>query len=252
MKEYAVTHPGSTLTVTTIVQTSLDQKLTLLASAGDLPTMFVGPQDPSQQEQMGKAGYSLNIQTALTKLGVFNELKPSAVKIIDTLQGGLYAIPDQLAMEGFWYNKKIFAQDGITPPTTWSALVSDAKALTAKGVQPLAADGMDGWPLTRIISGYIFRELGPNALLKVSNGQAKLTDPAYVKAAQAAAALGTAGYFGKGFATLGYTAAEEEFLSSKAAMFYMGTWALPDFSNTTLGTIGASNVGFFPFFPSRR
>jgi len=246
MAEYAKIHPGSTLTVTQIVQSSVDQKLTLDASAGDLPTIFIGPQSPTQQGQFGTEGYSLNIQTALTSLGVYNDLNPAAVKILKTLEGGLYAIPDQLAMEGFWYNKKIFAQNNITPPTTWSAMVSDAAALEAKGIQPFAADGSDGWPLTRLISGYIFRDLGPNALLKVKDGTAKLTDPQYVAAAQQVADLGAKGYFGKGFATLDYSAAEAEFLDGEAAMFYMGSWALPDFANPKLSEIGASDVGYFP------
>ena len=158
MSMYQKTHPGSTLTVEHVGQTELDQKLTLLSAANDLPSMFEGPNSPAQQGQMGKDGLALDIQTATTKLGVFNDLKPQAVKILDKLEGGLYAIPNELDIEGFWYNKKIFAEYKIQPPTTWAQMVSDAAALSAKGVTPFAASGQQGWPLTRLISGYLYRD----------------------------------------------------------------------------------------------
>ena len=61
-------------------------------------------------------------------------------------------------------------------------------------------------------------------MLNVAEGKAKLTDPEYVKAAQAVADLGAKGYFGKGSATMDYSTAEQVFLQGKAAMFYMGWW----------------------------
>ncbi|MEU1161910.1 hypothetical protein ABZ372_14690, partial [Streptomyces sp. NPDC005921] len=54
----------------------------------------------------------------------------------------------------------------------------------AKGIQPFSASGQQGWPLTRLISGYLYRSLGPDALKDVADGKARLTDPGYVKAAQ--------------------------------------------------------------------
>ncbi len=81
----------------------------------------------------------------------------------------------------------------------------------------------------------------------MKSGQAKLTDPSYVEGAQVVANLGKQGYFGKGVATLDYQPAEDLFLQGKAAMFYMGSWALRDFTNTSLTKIGENNIGYFPF-----
>ena len=57
--------------------------------------------------------------------------------------------------------------------------------LDAAGIQPLSASGEQGWPLTRLISGYLFRTLGPHAMQAVADGDAKLTDAEYVEAATA-------------------------------------------------------------------
>ncbi len=81
----------------------------------------------------------------------------------------------------------------------------------------------------------------------MQSGQAKLTDPAYVEAAQAVASLGKQDYFGKGVATIDYNPAVDVFLSGKAAMFYMGSWELRDYTTPSVNKIGVDNVGFFPF-----
>jgi raffinose/stachyose/melibiose transport system substrate-binding protein len=81
----------------------------------------------------------------------------------------------------------------------------------------------------------------------VKNGQAKLTDPNYVEAAQVVANLGKQGYFGRGVATLDYQPAEDLFLQGKAAMYYMGSWAVRDFTNPSMNKIGEDSIGYFPF-----
>jgi raffinose/stachyose/melibiose transport system substrate-binding protein len=97
-----------------------------------------------------------------------------------------------------------------------------------------------------LVSGYIFRSLGPDAMQKVADGDAKLTDPEYVAAAKQIADLGAAGYFGDNVASLDYDAATNEFLTGKAAMIYMGSWLLGNI-NSDANQIGADNVGFMPF-----
>jgi raffinose/stachyose/melibiose transport system substrate-binding protein len=249
MDGFATTHPGSSLKLTVVPQDQVEQQLQLLSAQDALPEMFIGPGTPAGQKDMGTSGKSLNIEEALTTLGVLNKVDPTAAQIMRNQQGGkMYALPLELNIEGFWYNKKIFSDNGVTPPATWDALVSTAATLSGKGVQPFSGSGVQGWPLTRLVSGYLYRSLGPDALQKVADGTAKLTDANYVKAAQAVQDLGQAGYFGKGFASLDYGPAEDEFLLGKSAMFYMGSWAIGDYNDATRNKIGGpDNVGFFPF-----
>ena len=249
MTDFAKTHAGSTLKVTYVPQDQLEQKLQLLSAQDALPEMFFAPGTPAAQTQMATAGKALNIEDTLTTLGVFNKINPTAAQIMRNQQGGkVYALPFELNIEGFWYNKKIFTDNGLTPPTTWDGLLSTAATLNGKGIQPFAGSGIQGWPLTRLVSGYLFRQLGPDALQKVKDGQAKLTDPPYVAAAQAVADLGAKGYFGKGFASLDYQPAEDVFLQGKSAMFYMGSWAVGDYNDPAKNKIGGpDNVGYFAF-----
>jgi len=235
------------LQVQDVPQASLDQKLLLLAGQNALPSMYAAGNAPATTKTLVKGGDVVNFQTELATLGVLGDVEPSAISSIDSLFGGFYVLPTQLNIEGIFYNKKIFAQDGISVPQTWSQLVADAAALQAKGVQPFSASGQQGWPITRLISGYLYRSLGPDALSAVASGTAKLTDPQYVAAAQAIASLGSKGYFGKGVESIDYNTSVNTFLTGKAAMLYMGSWVLSSVADPSQDTIGASNIGFMPF-----
>ncbi|WP_405724881.1 extracellular solute-binding protein [Streptomyces sp. NBC_00028] len=236
------------LKVETVPQASLDQKLQLLAGQNALPVQFAAGNAPALTQQLAKSGKVADLEKELTSLGVLDQLEPGAVSTIKALYGGkLEVLPYEYNIEGIFYNKKLFEANGLKVPGTWDELVAASAKLEAKGVQPFAASGQQGWPLTRLISGYLYRSLGPDALQKVADGKAKLTDPEYVKAAEEVAALGKKGYFGKGVGSIDYDTAMNEFLSGKAGMLYMGSWALANIADAKQNKVGADNVGFMPF-----
>ncbi|WNI18571.1 ABC transporter substrate-binding protein [Actinacidiphila sp. ITFR-21] len=54
------------------------------------------------------------------------------------------AVPIYSMAYGLYYNKKLFADAGLTPPKTWDQLISDGKALTKDGHYGLAVEGGNG------------------------------------------------------------------------------------------------------------
>ncbi|MFD5875434.1 ABC transporter substrate-binding protein [Streptomyces sp. NPDC060322] len=236
------------LKVETVPQASLDQKLQLLAGQDALPGQFAAGNAPALTQQLAKSGKVADLEKELKSLGVLDQLEPAAVSTIKALYGDKLAVlPYEYNIEGIFYNKKLFQENGIAVPGTWDELVAAAAKLDAKKVQPFSASGQQGWPITRLLSTYLYRSLGPDALQKVADGKAKLTDPEYVKAAEEIAALGKEGYFGKGVGSIDYDTAMNQFLNGKAGMFYMGSWALANISDAKQNKVGAENVGFMPF-----
>ena len=236
------------LKVDTVPQAGLDQKLQLLAGQNALPVQFAAGSAPALTEQLDKSGKIADLESELTKLGVLDQLQPAAVSTIKSLYNGKLAVlPYEYNIEGIFYNKKLFADHGLSVPTTWDELVAASAKLQGAGVQPFAASGQQGWPITRLISGYLYRSLGPAAMEDVKEGKAKLTDPQYVAAAAQVAELGAKGYFGQGVGSIDYDTAMNQFLTGKAAMFYMGSWALSNIADTKQNTLGADNVGFMPY-----
>lgn len=235
------------LKVTNQPQASYDQQLQLLAGQKALPSLFAAGNTPQVAKDLASSGQLVDIGAALTDLGVADAILPAAGTAINSLYGSDIGIPTELNIEGIWYNKTILTDNGITPPTTWDELVDDAATVKAAGVTPFAAAGKDGWPLTRLVGSYIYRTVGPDALQAVADGDAQLTDPEYVAAADAVAELGAEGYFGEGVGSIDYATAENAFLSGSAAFFYMGSWALSDFNDPEKAVIGSENIGFIPF-----
>ncbi|MCU1445218.1 MAG: transporter substrate-binding protein [Cryobacterium sp.] len=226
-----------------------DQKLQLLAGQDALSNMLMAAGTPSLMKQFIDADQLVDLSAELDELGVSDKILPAAESTIKALYGEdtLYSLPTEFNIEGFRYNKQILADNGIEAPATWDDLVAAAATLDGAGVQPFSAAGKDGWPITRLVGDYIARDLGPDALQAVADGDAKLTDPEYVKAADEVAALGEAGYFGEAIGSIDYNAAIKEFLTGKSAFFYMGSWALANFNDEEQNAIGADNIGFAPF-----
>lgn len=235
------------LEINSVPQAELDAQVQLLATQDGLPPMFSAGGNPAEGAKLWEAGYLVDFDEALTELGVRDKVAEGAVSTIEKLYGGAFNfLPYQYNIEGIFYNKAIFEENGWAVPETWDELLTVAGEAQAAGLTPFAASGEQGWPLTRLVSGYIFRSLGADAMQAVADGDAKLTDPEYVEAAQQIADLGAAGYFGDNVASLDYDAASNEFLTGKAAMIYMGSWLLGNI-NSDANQIGAENVGFMPF-----
>lgn len=235
------------LEIETTPQTNLDQQLQLQAGQGALPVLFSAGNAPSLTAELADAGHVADFEQVLGDLGIADQIEPAAVSTIESLYGGFRALPFEYNVEGIWYNKQIFAENGIDEPQTFGDMVAAAETLSAAGVQPFSASGEQGWPITRLISSYLFRDLGPDALQKVADGEAKLTDPEYVAAAQAISDLGAEGWFGEGVGSIDMATSENQFLNGSAAMFYMGSWFLSGLNDPEMNQIGAENVGFMPF-----
>lgn len=235
------------LDVETVPQSNLDQQLQLKAGQGDLPVLFSAGNAPALTKTLADSGNVADFDELLTDLDLIDNIEPAAISTIENLYGGFRVLPFEYNVEGIWYNKAIFAEQGIEEPQTFDDLTAAAAKLDAAGIQPFSASGEQGWPITRLISSYLFRDLGPDALQKVADGEAKLTDPEYVAAAQAIADLGAEGWFGQGVGSIDMATSENQFLNGSAAMFYMGSWFLSQANDPEVNQIGVENVGFMPF-----
>ncbi|MCX7522518.1 extracellular solute-binding protein [Microbacterium sp. STN6] len=235
------------LKISTTPGTTVDQKLQLLAGQNALPTMSTASGTPDLMKQFIKANKIVDVTKALGSDS--GSILPAAMSTIKQLYGtdDAYVFPTEFNIEGIWYNKKIFQANNIEIPKTWDELVDVSKKLNAAGVQPISTDGKDGWPITRLISGYLYRDLGTDAMQKVADGSAKLTDDEYVKAADAVAKLGADGAFGSSVGSIDYNGMFNTFLTGKAAMMYNGSWSLTNFADPKQDQIGQENIGFMPF-----
>ncbi len=150
--QYAKNHPGTTFKVDYVgTPTQLIQQIQLLAGQGALPILYNTPAI-DLLAQLQKNGEVLDLASTFQQLGVSQEIVPAALALLKKIFNGQFiSLPFELNIEGFWYNKQIFAQNSLQPPQAWDQLVQIAASLQQKGIQPFSASGTQGWPITRLI-----------------------------------------------------------------------------------------------------
>ena len=68
-----------------------------------------------------------------------------------TEEGEPYAVPIIAVSHGIYYNKDIFAANGIEVPTTWDELMAASQTLLDAGVIPFANGTKDAWDINEVV-----------------------------------------------------------------------------------------------------
>ena len=140
--------------------------------------------------------------------------------------GKLYGLPRNTDVAGFYYNQKIFEDNGWEVPTTYDELLTLAGEIKDKGIVPLAMDGGDGWPLAVYLSDILFKLTGSDYSSVVSDAisTGDFSDENLKKATELLKESADAGLFQNGYDSQDYGTAMNLFTNGQAAMFYMGSW----------------------------
>ena len=114
---------------------------------------------------------------------------PAWVKL-GTINGKLYGVVFKASNKStVWYNVHAFKTAGISAPTTWPQLLSDAKTLRTSGTPAYSIGGGDGWTLTDLFENIYLRQAGVAKYRALSAHTIKWTDPTVTKALTTMAAV---------------------------------------------------------------
>lgn len=61
------------------------------------------------------------------------------------VDGKDYSLPNYYCAVGLYYNKKLFAGNGLLPPKTYAQLIDDCKALKSKNIMPFTFSDKEDW-----------------------------------------------------------------------------------------------------------
>lgn len=140
--------------------------------------------------------------------------------------GKLYGLPRNTDMMAFYYNKKMFDDNGWKVPTTYDELLALCKTIKAAGKVPVAMDGGDGWPMAIYLTDLLVRIDGNDASnvinTAVKNGD--FSNPMIKEATKLLVQSAKAGMFQTGYDSQDYGTAVNLFTNGQAAMLYMGSW----------------------------
>lgn len=136
----------------------------------------------------------------------------------------IYGIPFFPTVNTVWYNKKMFAQYGLTPPKTWSEMLSLCEKLKSKGIIPFSVGGKDAWTILHAFMYMADRNAGVKLYQDAKAGKARFDNPAFVKAFGMLETLVKKGYYPPDALNLTYGDASQLMMKDKAAMMAMGNW----------------------------
>jgi glucose/mannose transport system substrate-binding protein len=162
--------------------------------------------------------------TQLFKDEGWDKVMPQTLLEQITHDGEIYSVPVNIHRSNIlWYNKKIFDDNQLTPPTTLDDFFTVAEELQAKGITPLAVGGKDKFETPHLFESVLLATLGPDDYAKLFQDPAMWEDERVSQAAETAARM--LEYANTDRASLSWADAAQTLLDGKAAMMIMGDWA---------------------------
>ncbi|GLP63927.1 MULTISPECIES: extracellular solute-binding protein [unclassified Streptomyces] len=243
-KKFEAQNPKVKIKIVQLENDAYKSKMTALTASGKLPDIFHTWGGGVLKQQVD-AGLVEDL-TDRTKPWADGLLKVTKEPYI--LDGKVYGIPFDMGMIGFWYNKKLFKQAGVSePPTTWGGFLEAVSKLKAKNITPIALAGKEKWPGMYYWAYLAMRTAGIAALQKASEDK-DFTGAGFVEAGRHLKELVDLQPFQKGFLNAAYSTPTGQAAAvgnGKAAMELMGQWA-PSVQADSGKGLGA-DLGFFPF-----
>src|SRR5580658_6560771 len=164
----------------------------------------------------------------------------------ETYQGKTYGVVSGEYQEGVFYNKKIFAQYHLSPPSTYAQFLTLLKALKSHGVTPMWLGLGAVGPVYlqflyyNLIDSVWQPTVSGNLGTDLENGSVKWTSPAFTQAMTEEKTL--AQYLEPGYQGEAWQGMPGAFADGKAAMLLDGSWDLASVQAANKST----QVGFFP------
>lgn len=160
--------------------------------------------------------------------------------------GKLYGLPRGTDVQAFYYNKKMFDENGWQIPESYEELLELGREIRAKGLVPVAIAGGDGWPLTVYLTDLMnkitcsYSEVVSQAIEK-----GDFSDPALKQAVQLMRDTADAGLFQDGYESQDRGTAMHLFANGQAAMMYTGSWEAAIALNEDIPEDIRSNIRVF-------
>ena len=177
-----------------------------------------------------------------------DDLQP-LIDVTATYPGRTSVIPYSLMASAVLYNREIFAQQGVEPPTTWPEFLALCETLAAAGVTPIYSTFRDPWtiaqgPFDYSVGGMVdttefftqLKEAGTDVGLDHSvSFEEQFLEP--VERMQQFLQ-----YANEDAASRGYGDGNLAFANGEAAMYLQGPWALTEIAKSNPDL----DVGAFP------
>ncbi len=139
-------------------------------------------------------------------------------------EGRTYGIPFMWGVSAVWYNKRLFAEHGWTPPADWDAFFALCEQIKAAGIAPLAFQGRyQGYAMTLVDAAYYHLAGSEAYLAQKELAPGSFANPEMERALERVQQTALR-YFQPGAMGMSHTEAQLQFFLGHTAMVVCGSW----------------------------
>ncbi|MBH0008050.1 ABC transporter substrate-binding protein [Salinibacterium sp. SWN1162] len=175
-------------------------------------------------EQRAADGFAADLTDAVTS-GPIAGLFDDEVFTSLTVDGAVVMVPHSADVTNvLWYNEDIFADAGLTPPTTWDELLATCDALDAQGIIPIASGNKDLWAAGNWLAHLTSRVVGEDAYSSALAGETDFNTPEWIEAFGYVEELADHNCVNESVNAVDDNEGAQLFFQGKAAMHAIGSW----------------------------
>jgi len=242
--QFEADHPGVTINITVLENEAFKSRLTTVMQSNDPPDLFQSWGGGIMQAY-ADAGLLREITSDLE--GEWGDSFSQTSLDVYSSDGVYYGAPYDMGAVGFWYNKDLFEQAGITePPATWTDFLDVVQKLKDANITPIALGGRDKWP-GHFYWTYLAVRLGGQAAFdRAYDRTGAFTDETFVKAGEYLQQLIDLDPFQEGYLDATFGDETTAVATGNAAMDLMGQWASDNINRTAAENEQEINLDFLP------
>ncbi|WP_238884196.1 ABC transporter substrate-binding protein [Clostridium sp. YIM B02551] len=221
------------------------QRFKAYAICNELPDIFFIWGQPSFFNPVMQGGYASELNLDYFYKNNFSEDSLKGFKMNDKL----YGIPKSTDYMVLYCNKDVFSKLNLKIPSNYEELIDSCRKLRSSGINPIAMNMKDKWPMALLYQELVLMEGNNQALIyKAINGDIKFSgNETLKKAAEDLQELLEVNGDINLSTSEDYNLSMNLFTQEKAAMYYMGSWELGMYNNPALSDRFKKNITAIKF-----
>jgi multiple sugar transport system substrate-binding protein len=210
----------------------------LTANPPDVVNWYAG----NRMAPFVKANLFEDVSDVWTKNGLNEKLKSTVSSM--TIDGKKWGVPYTYYQWGIYYNKGVFAKQGVAVPKTWEELLAASAKFKSANIAPFAIGTKALWPTGGWFDYMNLRVNGYDFHMDLTAGKVPYTDKRVAAVFDKWDQLTKSGYYIADHASYDWQDALPALVKGEAAMYLIGNFAVEP-----LKKAGMTNdtLGFFQF-----
>ena len=212
-------NPDIDIVADCVLNDSYKEKIRVLVSTDDIPDLFF-TWSGMFGENLVSSGRVLALDDMLAADPEYKAIINPAQLIPFQVDGVQYGIPWSMDGKVFFYNKDVFAELGLSIPTSYSELLTLCQTLKDNGYdEPISAGFKAEWAVSHYLGTLCQRIVDPETLKNDYDLKGDFSDPGYIRALEVFVEL--AQYMTEDPCSIDHQEARDAFIAGDSPICYM-------------------------------